>query len=185
MGENIEMTGSEQNPKERMQEEIRHTESDIRETVHTIENRLSPANLKRQAMRKVKYYFFRGMADAIGFVQRKPVETALAGTGALLLLARRKNPRSKARTATRMELAGTAAKAFVSGAAGKRSKDAPRSGKRIIWRGLATALGAAASTAWSQRKQAAQRSPVVATEYEMPRAGAYPGMNQDLIENSH
>jgi hypothetical protein len=185
MGENTEMTGKDQNPTERMQQDIRHTEEEIRKTVHTIEDRLSPSNLKRQAMRKAKHYLFKGIADSIGFVQRKPMQTALAGTGALLLLARRKNPRSKQRTATRMEIAGTAAKAFVSGATGRKSKDASKSGKRIIWRGIATVLGAAASTLWAQRKQEPRRPAVMASpDYELPRAGGYPGINRDLLEHS-
>lgn len=181
MDQNTEMTGG--NPTERMQEEIRHTEDEIRRTVHTIEDRLSPSNLKRQAVRKAKHYFFKGLADAITFVQHRPLQTAMAGTGALLLLTRKKRPRSKQRTATRMELAGTAAKAFLSGASGRESKDVPRTGKRIIWRGIATVLGAAASTMWAQRK----KEPVQMTatpSYEIPRAGGYPGIDRDLIEHA-
>lgn len=185
MGENTEMTGKEHTPTERMQEEIRHTEAEIRKTVHTIEGRLSPANLKREALRKSKHYIFKGIAEAIGFVQRKPVQTALAGTGAILLLARgMKKPRSRERTATRMELAGTAAKAFVSGAAGRMSKDSSRSGKRIIWRGIATALGAAASTLWYRRKETPRPAASVGHEYEIPRAGAYPGLSSNVLEHS-
>lgn len=179
MGENTEVTG--QDPLDRIHRDIRHTEADISKTVHSIEQKLSPANLKRQAVRKAQNYVWKSVASVLDLVQRRPLQAALVGTGALFMMLRRKRPRSRAKTAAGMELAGTAAKAFVSGVVGKASKEASHSGKSVIWKGLATALGAAAGTIWYRRKSP-QSLKMAGQGTEQPRAGAYPGLSTPHIE---
>ncbi|QWV92142.1 DUF3618 domain-containing protein [Geomonas oryzisoli] len=83
MGENVKV--DEQSP-ERIREQIRHTESDITHTVHSLEERLSPRYLKRQGLRKAKLFAWQGIAKALDLAQRTTVQASLVGGSALLML---------------------------------------------------------------------------------------------------
>ncbi|SNB46785.1 DUF3618 domain-containing protein [Geobacter sp. DSM 9736] len=174
MGENIEMTGTQINQTDRIQADIRHTEAQISQTVHTLEERLSPSNLKRQAVQKARHSLLVGAARVMEFVERKPVPTALAGAGIILLmvLKSRRHARAESR-GTGKEIAGAAAKGFLSGMAKNTRKKSVRPGTTIVWRSLASALGATLSTLWYRRKH---ERPVTETGIvsDLPRAGAYP-----------
>jgi hypothetical protein len=69
---------------DQLREQIRHTESDITETVHTLEQRMSPGHLRRKATRKAKIMAWQGAATFLAYAQRTPVQVSLLGVAALL-----------------------------------------------------------------------------------------------------
>ncbi|MBU5614744.1 DUF3618 domain-containing protein [Geomonas azotofigens] len=83
MGENVKI--DEQSP-ERIREQIRHTESDITQTVQSLEQRLSPRYLKRRGLRKAELFAWQTIAKALDMAQRTSVQASLVGGSALLML---------------------------------------------------------------------------------------------------
>lgn len=72
-----------------MQEEIRHTEAEITDTLHSIEAKLAPRRLKEQAKAKLVNGAVNG-AVRLGYtIKRQPVPSAAIGAGVLWLLRRR------------------------------------------------------------------------------------------------
>jgi hypothetical protein len=154
MGENTAITGR-LSPADRIQQEIRYTERDIGNTIHSLEERLSPRNLRRQGIRKATRMAVHGTTNLLDYAKRKPVQVTLVGTGAVLLWMRRRKAH-KARMRPSMAglaLATTLARAFFTGARGSAKKGTSVVGKRAAWRGLATAVGAALGTYWYNRKE--------------------------------
>ena len=113
MGENIKI--NEQSSADKLREQIRHTESDITETVQSIEQRLSPTHLRRQGVRKAKGFAWRGAAKVLELLQQRPLQLSLLGaTTAAVLVMKRSSRKHKTEQAKQeaMESAGSAAKAL-------------------------------------------------------------------------
>jgi hypothetical protein len=96
MGENTKIKEHESTAF-RLREQIRHTESDIAETVHTLEQRLSPRYVGQRGARAAQRLAWQGTARVLDLAQRTTVQASLAmagvGAGALwLLLRNRKAP---------------------------------------------------------------------------------------------
>lgn len=112
MGENVKV--AEQTSADRLREQIRHTEGDITETVHTLEERLSPRYLRRKGVRNAKRLAWQGTARFLELAQRTSVQLSVLGAGAgavwMLLskksarrkLAARKVPETETRTAAKL-----------------------------------------------------------------------------------
>lgn len=121
MGENTKVD-EQRSSAERIREQIRHTESDITQTVHTIEERLSPRYLKRRGLRKAKLYAWQGVAKMLDLAQRTSVQASLIGGSAVLMLLGNRRVRTKvtARVSRKpiveVHPAGAAAKAVGAGA---------------------------------------------------------------------
>lgn len=114
MGENIKVT-EQQSSADRLREQIRHTESDITETVHTLEHRLSPRYLGQKGARKAQLLAWRGTAKFLELAQRRSVQVSLVGASALLvLLGVRKTQHKVARkpAVTELEATGNAVRAL-------------------------------------------------------------------------
>ena len=94
MGENTK-TNEQQSTAYRLREQIRHTEGDITETVHTLEQRLSPGNLRRRGVRKAEGLAWQGTAKLLDLAQRRSVQVSLLGAGALWMLLGNKKVRNK------------------------------------------------------------------------------------------
>ena len=80
------------------------------------------------------------------------------GTGALWMtikrgLARKESSADKA-AVSGVALAATAAKAFLTGARASRKKGTTQPGRKVAWRGLATAIGAALGSYWYSHRRA-------------------------------
>ena len=114
MGENIKIN-EQQSAAYRLREQIRHTESDITETVQTLEEKLSPRYLRQRGARNAKRLAWEGTAKLLDLAQRTTVQASLVGAGALLMLFTNRKVRSKimVKKAVVPEIseAGTAAKA--------------------------------------------------------------------------
>lgn len=194
MGEITEIT-EQQSTADRLREQIRHTESDITETVQTLEHRLSPSELRQRGARKAKYLAWHNTAKILEFAQKSSVQVALVGASALLLLLGKREVRHKVTFRKRavpevepvgtaakamaasllmtllrrvvarkmmtaekpaisgMGMAATMAKAFLTGARSSEKKGTTRPGRRVAWRGLATAIGSAMGSAWYSHKE--------------------------------
>lgn len=85
MGENIKVT-EQQSSADKLREQIRYTESDITETVQTLEHRLSPRYLGQRGARKAKLVAWRGTAKLLELAQRRSVQVSVVGVSALLVL---------------------------------------------------------------------------------------------------
>jgi hypothetical protein len=91
---------------------------------------------------------------------RPPMEAGTvakaAGAGTLWLLTRKrrggKPEAAKKPALSGMALAATAAKAFFSGARATKKTGTTRPGKKVAWRGVATAIGAALGSYWYSHK---------------------------------
>jgi hypothetical protein len=94
MGENIK-THEQQSSADRLREQIRHTETDITETVNALEERLSPRHLREQGIRSAKRMGWQGVAKVLGAAQRTPVQLSVVGAGAFLMLLSNRNVRDK------------------------------------------------------------------------------------------
>lgn len=193
MGENVKSV-EKQSEADRLRAEIRHTESDITETVHTLEYRLSPSYLRQRAVRKAKFFAWRGTAKVLDAAQRTSVQAMVlggagaagalwmlfsnrkvrrkmtgkpaapeagtaamaAGASALWLLLRKalggKELAAKQPALSGMALAATAAKAFLSGARGTKKTGTTRPARKVAWRGMASAIGAALGSYWYSHK---------------------------------
>ncbi|WP_224981610.1 DUF3618 domain-containing protein [Geomonas agri] len=97
MGENVKV--DEQSP-ERIREQIRHTESDITQTVQSLEQRLSPQYLKRRGVRKAKLFAWQGIAKALELAERTSVQASLVGGSVLLMLLGNRRVRHRMKIAT-------------------------------------------------------------------------------------
>jgi len=79
------------------------------------------------------------------------------GTSALWMLMRKMNAgketAAKKPAVSGVALAATAAKAFFSGARASEKSGAARPERRVAWRGLATAIGAALGSYWYSHKE--------------------------------
>lgn len=119
MGENIKI--NEQSSADRLREQIRHTESDITETVQSLEQRLSPSYLRRQGVRQAKGFAWRGAAKVMELLQQRPLQLSILGaTTAAVVVLRRNSRKHKVEQAKHvaMENAGSAAKALGMSALG-------------------------------------------------------------------
>ena len=78
------------------------------------------------------------------------------GASALWMLMHKLNAREKSSAekpaVSGMALAATAAKSFLSGARASDKSGTTRPGKKVAWRGLATAIGAALGSYWYNHK---------------------------------
>lgn len=192
MGENVK-TDEKRTEADRLREQIRHTESDITETVHTLELRLSPSHLRQRGVRHAKRLAWEGTAKLLDLTQRSSVQ-ALVGAGAagaLWMMLRNKKtgakvaakkavePATQQATAAKaagasalwmlmrkgmtgkeaarspvsgVALAATAAKAFLTGARSTKKSGTTRPGRKVAWRSLASAIGAALGSYWYSHK---------------------------------
>jgi len=80
MGEIVKIN-EQQSAAYRLREQIRRTESDIAETVRTLEQRLSPRHLRQRGVRKAKRLGWQGAAKLLDFAQRTWVQASLVGAG--------------------------------------------------------------------------------------------------------
>jgi hypothetical protein len=192
MGEN---TNERQSSAEALREQIRHTESDITETVQSLEERLSPRYLRQQGARKAKRLLWQGTAQLLALAQHTAVQASLVGGSVLWLILRNRPARHgvpQAKPATKethraasaakaagatgglwmlfkkarerelvpaihpplsgLALAATAAKAFLTGARSSKKRGTTQPGRKVAWRGVATALGAALGSYWYSHK---------------------------------
>ena len=142
MGENTKVI-EQHSEADKLREQIRHTESDITETVGSLEHKLSPGYLKQQGARKVKLYAWQGAARFLEVAQKRSVQMSLLGASALLMiLGTRKGHRAARRPAvTGFDAAGSAAKALGSGALWMltRKRTAKEPGEKPAISGMALA----------------------------------------------
>ena len=182
-----------------LREQIRHTESDITETIQTLEQRLSPSYLRRRGVRNTKRLAWQGTAKLLDLAQRASVQASLIGGSALwIILRNRAGKKEIKKTAAKrlpalvgvpkgggvaaaagatslwmllrkgkelgkeretlavpggMVLAAAATKAFLSGVRSSKKSGTTRSGRKVAWRGLATAIGAALGSFWYSHKE--------------------------------
>uniref|UniRef100_C6E244 DUF3618 domain-containing protein n=1 Tax=Geobacter sp. (strain M21) TaxID=443144 RepID=C6E244_GEOSM len=115
MGENIKI--NEQSSAEELREQIRHTESDITETVQTLEQRLSPSHLRREGVRKAKGLAWRGVAKVMELAQQRPLQLSLLGATAAVVIMRRSTKEHK-KEQVAVESTGSAATALGMSALG-------------------------------------------------------------------
>ncbi|HBG05286.1 MAG: hypothetical protein A2075_20775 [Geobacteraceae bacterium GWC2_58_44] len=163
MGEIIKIN-EQQSTADRLREQIRHTESDITETVQSLEQRLSPRYLRQRGSRKAKRLAWQGTAKLLEFAQRRSVQASVLGAGALLMLISNRKVRSKITpkkpvVPERYE-AGTAAKAVGATALWMLSRK-PNAGKEIPARKPAVsgmALAATAAKAFLSGARASEKS---------------------------
>jgi hypothetical protein len=115
MGQNIK-THEQQSTADRLRQEIRYTESDITETVQSLEQRLSPRYLKERGLRKAKHFAWEGTAKLLGLAQRPAVQASVVGVTALWMLLSNEKVRHKIApkkpAARELNQTGTAAKAL-------------------------------------------------------------------------
>lgn len=117
MGENIKI--NEQSSADKLREQIRHTESDITETVQTLEQRLSPSHLSREGVRKAKGLAWRGVAKMMELVQQRPLQLSLLGaTAAVVIMRRSSKEHKKEQEKVAVESTGSAATALGMSALG-------------------------------------------------------------------
>lgn len=79
-----EMTSGGGSP-QRIQEEIRHTESEMSDTINEIEERLSPAHLKAEFFARVKRSVNSVMTQVRQTVKENPVPFTVLGFGVVIL----------------------------------------------------------------------------------------------------
>lgn len=113
MGENTKVKES---TADALREQIRHTEGHITETVHDLEERLSPRFLRQRGARQAKRLAWQATAKLLEFAQRPSVQASLVGGGALWMLIRNRKvrgklPVSKTAAAPERRHTGSAAKA--------------------------------------------------------------------------
>ncbi|WP_026840056.1 hypothetical protein [Citrifermentans bremense] len=113
MGENIKI--NEQSSADKLREQIRHTESDITETVQTIEQRLSPSHLRREGVRKAKGLAWRGVAKVMEVVQQRPLQLSLLGATAAVVMMRRSSKGHKKEQAKQLAVESTGSAATALG----------------------------------------------------------------------
>src|SRR5690242_5603252 len=91
MGKSTSETPGQVTPKPTvlMQEEIRHTEAEITDTLQSIEAKFAPKRLKEQAKTKLVNGTVNGVVHLGYAIKRKPVPSAALGAGLLWLMRRR------------------------------------------------------------------------------------------------
>jgi len=72
-----------------MQEDIRHTEAEISDTLHSIEAKLAPQRLKQQAKTKLVNGTVNTVVHLGYTIRRKPVPSAAIGAGLVWFMRRR------------------------------------------------------------------------------------------------
>lgn len=113
MGENIKI--NEQSSADKLREQIRHTESDITETVQTLEQRLSPSHLRREGVRKAKGLAWRGVARVMELVQQRPLQLSLLGATAAVVIMRRSTKEHNKEQAKKVAVESTGSAATALG----------------------------------------------------------------------
>lgn len=176
-----------------LREQIRHTESDITETVQNLEERLSPRFLRKRGVREAKHLFWRGTEKVLAFLQRGTVQASVIGgsallplvltlgnrkthhgvlhkktvvpephrvgtaakavgaSGGLFMLLRKAKERDRVKAGAPLSglaLAATVAKAFLTGARSSKKSGTTQPGRKVAWRGVATAIGAGLGSYW-------------------------------------
>lgn len=71
---------------EKIQEEIRHTESEISDTLHAIEQKLSPSRILKEMKRKLADRCADAYTKGIGLVKKRPVPAAVVGLATVAIL---------------------------------------------------------------------------------------------------
>ncbi|HEY3308981.1 MAG TPA: DUF3618 domain-containing protein [Desulfuromonadaceae bacterium] len=127
---------------EALQQEIRETEAQLSDTLHTIEERLSPATLKQQ----IKQNAIRITAQSavrVGYALKNKKTPAFIGAGLVLLIARKMIKRRRDVKIDTERLREQITESLV--------EQSVKSAKfRIFIKGLAVALGTALGTALSR-----------------------------------
>src|SRR6266508_1855717 len=80
---------------EKIRQEIRHTEAEITDTLHSIEGKFTPTHLREEMRDKLRYYSITGVTKLTETVRRRPISAALVGAGALWFIIRRRRKRGK------------------------------------------------------------------------------------------
>jgi len=88
-----------------IRKDIHHTEFEISETLHSIEEKISPENLKRKAMERIRAAVTSGRETTRTFMKEKPAVPAAAAGLAVLLAAFTARKRKK--TAMPVKTGGT------------------------------------------------------------------------------
>lgn len=164
---------------DQIRQEIRSTEADISETLHTIEKRFAPAHIKAEAKVKLKEYSIIGLIKITDAIKKKPVPAALIGAGLLYFMFRKKTGRRKT---DKQQLPGTG---VMEAMPKKIRKDPVKALKHYITIGrMAIAAGTAARALYLQAKSArttvahSKATPIVT---EVPRAGAFPETVRETV----
>lgn len=97
IGDEMNEVGPE--PAEKIQEDIRETESEISHTLHTIEDRLAPKNLVHDARETLKEYSIKGYVKVTEACRRNPIPVVVIGAAAAAVVVglAMKRPRKRAR----------------------------------------------------------------------------------------
>jgi hypothetical protein len=160
MGQNIK-TNEQQSTAYRLRQEIRYTESDITETVQSLEQKLSPRYLKERGLRKAKHVAWEGTAKLLGLAQRPAVQASLVGVTALWMLMKNEKVRHKIApkkpAARELSQSGTAAKALGATALWLLTRKS-KAGKPGVSAGVSgMALAATAAKAFLGGRRASER----------------------------
>jgi len=155
MGE-IRTQGSEINPAkphaEVLQENIRHTEAEISDTLHQIEARFKPSYLKREAKERLRHYSLVGLIKTIDAVKARPVPIAL-GTGAAIYLLRKLSRRRS------LSHAAERGGAYVEAVPKELRKNPVKTLRRYISLGRMAVIFASAVTTVLMREKGRRASP--------------------------
>ncbi|OGU00221.1 MAG: hypothetical protein A2079_00350 [Geobacteraceae bacterium GWC2_48_7] len=148
--DSIEVTGISSRPKsEELQMEIYRTEAEMSETLHSIEERLSPSRLKEQAAQTAMTWAVRGANTINDTYSKHKSLFAMIGAGLIFLIgnkmrkSRKPEVRRQKRERQRMEL--------IAKAIADRTTPSPAAG--MFSKGLAVAFGTAIGTALSQSRK--------------------------------
>lgn len=134
---------------EELQMEIYRTEAEMTETLHSIEERLSPARLKERAAKTAITWAARGANTINDTVTGHKSLFAMLGAGILIMVGNRMRKSRKPevqrdkRERKRVEL--------IAKAIADRARPSPVAG--ILSKGLAVAFGTAIGTAFSQSRK--------------------------------
>jgi hypothetical protein len=148
-----EVTGTSRPKSEELQMEIYRTEAEMSETLHSIEERLSPARLKEQATQTAVTWAARGANTVSETFSRHKSLFAVLGAGLIFLIGnsmrRSRKPEAKRQKRERQRL-DAIAKAIAA-----RTTPSPAAG--MLSKGIAVAFGTAIGTALNQgrKKEAA------------------------------
>ncbi|TSK05375.1 MAG: DUF3618 domain-containing protein [Geobacter sp.] len=121
MGENVKVHEQHASADE-IREQIRHTEGDITRTVHDLEERLSPHQLRARGVRRAKLLAWKGIAGVLRLAQRTSVQASLLGASAALMALGNKRVRDRVTAGVGMKktvevpVTGGAARAAGAGA---------------------------------------------------------------------
>lgn len=127
---------------EELQKEIRQTEAQLSETLHTIEERLSPSALKQQAKENALRLAARGAVRVSEAFKNKKAP-AIIGAGLVLLLARKMLKRKREVKINTERLREQITESLV--------EQSVKSAKfKVFLKGLSVALGTALGTALSR-----------------------------------